>query len=117
MTNPAGDSPGTTTLQLQDIIDTSGDTNSNRRKRAISNHTATITNDTQDVMICTFSPSASAAGGRILAVGSYGFAAAGFVAMVPTFPTPLAWGIAIASYAIAILGVIDVVLAAADPTT
>jgi hypothetical protein len=118
MKNPAGNSPGSTTLHLQQIIDASADADGKRRRRALVNYSATILNDTSDLVICTFSPSASAAGGRVLAVGGFGIAAASFVpALIPTLATPFGWAITIAGARIAVLGVVDMLLVPKDPNT
>jgi hypothetical protein len=115
--NPAGDSQSTT-LHLQQIINASGDADGMRRTRALWDYSATIHNDTSDLVICTFSPSASAAGGRVLAVGGFGIATIGFVPLLATqLPTPWGWAIAIVGAGIAALGVVDMLLVPKDPNT
>ncbi|KAI1432440.1 hypothetical protein GGR50DRAFT_598786 [Xylaria sp. CBS 124048] len=118
MSNPKGESQGSTTLQLQELINTSSDADGTRRKRAAKDHTTTIVNDLPDVVVCTFSPTSSSASGKILAVGGFGMALVGFVpTILTTLPTPFGWAVAVAGAGVAILGCVDVAIAAGDPTT
>ncbi|KAF1995007.1 hypothetical protein P154DRAFT_526649 [Amniculicola lignicola CBS 123094] len=119
MKNPNGDSVDQTPLNCYDIINQSGDKDSVRRKRALKDYTLSINNDLNDVVVCTFSPSASATGGKILAVGGFGVALAGLIPTVlgsGVFLTPLGWAIAIIGVGAAVTGVVDVAIAGDEPT-
>jgi hypothetical protein len=118
MSNPAGESVVQTPLAPQEIVNRSDDGNGRRRKRALLDYTAKIENDLDDVVMCTFSPSPSSSAGKVLAVGGFGLAFAGFVPMVlATTPPIVGWAVAIASAIAASAGVVDVKMAAAEPTT
>lgn len=120
MKDPNGDSVTQTPLVLQEIINRSEDRDGTRRKRAFKDYTLRITNDLDGVVTCTFSPSASSTGGKLLAVGGFGLALAGLIPTVlgsGAFLTPFGWAIAIVSVAAATTGVVDVAIAGDEPTT
>jgi hypothetical protein len=118
MSNPAGDSVVQNPLTSQEIVNKSNDSDGRRRKRALFDYTTQIENDLDDIVMCTFSPSSSSSGGKLLAAGGFGLALAGFIPLVVVSTPPIiGWALAIAGVVAATTGVVDVAIAGAEPTT
>ncbi len=118
MSDHAGDSVVQNPLTSQEIVNKSNDSDGRRRKRALKDYTAEIENDLDDIVMCTFSPSSSSSGGKLLAAGGFGLALAGFIPLVVASTPPIiGWALAIAGVVAATTGVVDVAIAGAEPTT
>ncbi|KAN0092197.1 hypothetical protein V8E51_018044 [Hyaloscypha variabilis] len=113
MTGTNGESTGTLRLDLQGL-EPSAPT---RKKRAIVDHTTVVTNDSEEIVVCSLANSGTAVVDRILAVVLMAVAQVGIVASVVTMPASMGIWAAVIGWVVAIGGTVQVFNSSGEETS